>query len=605
MGYKLINESILSSIASAIRDCGYSGTITPLAFPTAINSILNTKDLINGYVKNSNYIDLDYIPTDRIGPFGLNFIFKMRGGKHINVTGAVSGNSDFEYPVIDELHPYGGCAYKVLSTDEYGDETYFYSYINYRSAIVSNMTELNPDSFNLIEKWQYIDEYGPTTEYNISPQVFEIYPYTLPNLTKITDRVSFLSDDRITGLPYGLCPYNSSISIPNCSYIGSSAFAYTNLTNECVQDILDTYKSYSTVIQQGTFMGCYNISSLDLTGYTSIYSKAFFDCTILSSVDMPNCSYIGDAAFQNCYLTTISPMPNCSYIGDRAFQNCSNLVSISLPNCSYIGSNAFYNCNNLSSISLPNCSHIMDGAFNGCTNLSYISIPNCSYIGVQAFMRCINLSSISIPNCTYIASYAFNSCFNLSYISMPNVEYIGNYVFQNCSKLESIDIPNCSYIGDRAFYSCSSLSYVSIPNVEYIGNSAFYSCRILSSIDMPNCSYIGNSIFGNCTNLSSISIPNCSYIGSYAFTYCNNLSYISIPNCSYIGGSAFYFCSKLESIYILSTKVPALNNSNAFNSTPISRSTYLGYFGSIYVLSTLVNSFKTATNWKVYSSRIK
>ena len=139
----------------------------------------------------------------------------------------------------------------------------------------------------------------------------------------------------------------------------------------------------------------------------------------------------------------------------------------------------------------------------------------------------------------------------------------------------------------------------------YNMNSLYRKCAKYLNLTILDCpSIIISSSFTNFTNLVSISLPNCSYIGSYAFTYCNNLSYISIPNCSYIGGSAFYFCSKLESIYILSTKVPALNNSNAFNSTPISRSTYLGYFGSIYVLSTLVNSFKTATNWKVYSSRI-
>ena len=111
-------------------------------------------------------------------------------------------------------------------------------------------------------------------------------------------------------------------------------------------------------------------------------------------------------------------------------------------------------------------------------------------------------------------------------------------------------------------------------------------------------------MFSRCINLSSISIPNCSYRGNAAFSSCSSLLSISLPNCSFIGRSAFISCTKLESIYILSTSIPILSGSNAFYSTPLSLSTYLGYFGSIYVLSSLVDSFKTATNWSTYSSRI-
>lgn len=41
-----------------------------------------------------------------------------------------------------------------------------------------------------------------------------------------------------------------------------------------------------------------------------------------------------------------------------------------------------------------------------------------------------------------------------------------------------------------------------------------------------------------------------------------------------------------------------------FYNTPMSSSTYLGYFGSIYVPSSLLNSYKTATNWTFYSNRM-
>jgi len=52
------------------------------------------------------------------------------------------------------------------------------------------------------------------------------------------------------------------------------------------------------------------------------------------------------------------------------------------------------------------------------------------------------------------------------------------------------------------------------------------------------------------------------------------------------------------------SSVATLNHVNAFYSTPMSLSSYTGSFGSIYVPASLVNAYKSATNWATYSSRI-
>jgi len=54
----------------------------------------------------------------------------------------------------------------------------------------------------------------------------------------------------------------------------------------------------------------------------------------------------------------------------------------------------------------------------------------------------------------------------------------------------------------------------------------------------------------------------------------------------------------------MGTSVPTLVNSNAFYSTPISNSTYIGTYGSIYVKSSMLNAFKTAQTWSAFSNRI-
>ena len=215
----------------------------------------------------------------------------------------------------------------------------------------------------------------------------------------------------------------------------------------------------------------------------------------------------------------------------------------------------------------------------------------------------------------------------ISEIYNSRVSVIGNYAFQSCPSLTTVSFPNCTSIGNYAFYSCTSLTTVSFPNCTSIGNSAFYRCTSLTTVSFPNCTSIDSYTFAYCTNLTTISFPNCTNIGSYAFGYCTNLTTISFPNCTNIGNYAFVSCTNLttayffshqsiascvfmrcyclKSIYFLGSSVGTLSVS-AFTSTPISNYSIYNNneYGSIYVRASLLASFKTATNWSVYSARM-
>ena len=92
-------------------------------------------------------------------------------------------------------------------------------------------------------------------------------------------------------------------------------------------------------------------------------------------------------------------------------------------------------------------------------------------------------------------------------------------------------------------------------------------------------------------------------VPSYGFAY-QNLSKVVLPFCSTIGEGAFEYCQTLESVYLLSTSVCTISNSNIFFGTPIADSTYLGYYGSIYVPGSLVETYKAANNWSYFADRI-
>ena len=69
--------------------------------------------------------------------------------------------------------------------------------------------------------------------------------------------------------------------------------------------------------------------------------------------------------------------------------------------------------------------------------------------------------------------------------------------------------------------------------------------------------------------------------------------------CTSIGSYAFRNCNKLTSIYLLASSVCTLYNSSVFYIAGITSTQ-----GSIFVPSSLVTSYKTATNWTYFSNRI-
>ena len=243
-------------------------------------------------------------------------------------------------------------------------------------------------------------------------------------------------------------------------------------------------------------------------------------------------------------------------------------------------------------------SFVASNAFKDNQNIKTVNLPYATSVGNSAFYRCKSLSQVSLPVCSYIGYQAFYLCKSLSQVSLPACEYIGNEVFDRCS-LSQINLPVCSYIGDGVFGGCSSLSQVSLPVCSYIGYQAFMSCFSLSQISLPKCSYMSVWAFRMCYSLNQVSLPVCSIISDRAFQDCSSLSQISLPVCSIIGYNEFDGCSSLSIITIGYSGVCRLNNIEAFTNTQITSST-----GSIYVPTSLVDAYKSATNWSYFSTQI-
>lgn len=169
---------------------------------------------------------------------------------------------------------------------------------------------------------------------------------------------------------------------------------------------------------------------------------------------------------------------------------------------------------------------------------------------------------------------------------------------------------------DFAFYGDRYLRNVILQNVTQIGENAFANCKALSTISADKLYNAGAKAF-NASGLTQAVFPRLEVFRSQAFAWCASLVKVKCDKAKTILDDAFNGCSKLETIDMLgggSISSPARNPLTYFESLVI-RSTEkitstdsLGWIpstASIYVPDSLVEQYKTATNWSQKASQIK
>ena len=176
---------------------------------------------------------------------------------------------------------------------------------------------------------------------------------------------------------------------------------------------------------------------------------------------------------------------------------------------------------------------------------------------------------------------------------------LAEYAAGILTEITASDLVGATSIGTDAFYGCSSLTSVVIPNsVTSIGRNAFNSCSGLTNVVIGNSvESIGMYAFRNCTKLLSVIIPSSvSEINSGAFGDCYGLTSVEIR-----GGvqriNAFAGCTSLKRLDCSTyTSIPVLASSTLFSSASSDF--------QIKVPANLIDSWKTATNWSNYASKI-
>ena len=205
---------------------------------------------------------------------------------------------------------------------------------------------------------------------------------------------------------------------------------------------------------------------------------------------------------------------------------------------------------------------------NGAVTLS----GSVSSIAKRAFML-KPITSISGSEVTFIDDSAFEGCSSLASVSFPSLVEIKAGVFRQCTSLQTLSLPSLTTLGIDNIRQCANLVSVSIPNAAKLPSNTFYDNGKMTSVDVSSVTETANG----------------------AFQQCYALEFLDFPMLTKIGASTFYNTRKLSTLVLRSQNVVTLDNVNAFTNTAITG--YNSGSGTIYVPSSLISSYQTASNW--------
>ena len=143
----------------------------------------------------------------------------------------------------------------------------------------------------------------------------------------------------------------------------------------------------------------------------------------------------------------------------------------------------------------------------------------------------------------------------------------------------------------------SSIKYLSFPNAT-TANATFSNADLSQGVNLPK---LGDTLQSNMfsgTTLKTIALPKIAYVNNNAFYACSSLTTVDLGNSDMTTGriaSAVFMDNSAMTVLILrQNAVINLSSVNSFNNTPFARG---GTGGTIYVPSSLIESYKIATNW--------
>lgn len=236
-----------------------------------------------------------------------------------------------------------------------------------------------------------------------------------------------------------------------------------------------------------------------------------------------------------------------------------------------------------------------------------------------AFLGAQNLDKVSLPALKEVHSYAFqNSTITTLDLPWEELESIGHSAFLGASGLpQNLVLSKLTAMSNGAFAGTSSVRNTQLRTVSLplwtgssfsegtgFGNTSlgiFAYCSAMTSFSAPELQSVPSQMLYYCAALEEVILPKVSSIGSGAFNYCSNLKKLEIGGAVTKINTAFMNSSNAMEAFILRgvTSVPSLTSSAVSSSAIAKGDCY------VYVPKSLEETFKVASVWSTYSSKIR
>lgn len=145
----------------------------------------------------------------------------------------------------------------------------------------------------------------------------------------------------------------------------------------------------------------------------------------------------------------------------------------------------------------------------------------------------------------------------------------------------------------------SLTSFVEDSSITKVKTYGFAYCLMIHTVSLGSCITLEDHAFYGCRNIKTISLPKVTTVGESALSGCERIVSLTLPKVTSIGHYAMNNCVRLEELILSNTSVCTLADADALVGTLIAEGN-----GKIKVPSNLVNSYKNASGWSTYASKI-
>lgn len=178
-------------------------------------------------------------------------------------------------------------------------------------------------------------------------------------------------------------------------------------------------------------------------------------------------------------------------------------------------------------------------------------------------------------------------------------EKIGPYAFYGCKELTEVNVPNVTDIGGYAFSGCTAIQTITLPEVVKLGEKAFDSSAAPCIITLPKWITNGSYPFYG-SGIKGIIAPVLKSLSDSTFRAAYSLVYADFASLTSITGNYVFQWTALKTLILRSSTLCALSAVSSFSDSGVSKGT-----GYVYVPRSLIESYKTATNWSTYATQFR